>query len=83
MRELKVPKLTVCNQETIRELNVPTMRVCQPEMNLYILRFQRCSFSILMQVPRIASAIKNIFKIYCLMNKYQLVYSLSAEWSWG
>jgi hypothetical protein len=83
MRELKVPKLTVCNQETIRELNVPTMKACQPEMNLYILRFQRCSFSILMQVRRIASAIKNIFKIYYLMNKYQLVYSLSAEWPWG
>jgi len=43
---------------TLRQLTYPKSKVCHPHMCIYILLFPGLNFSILMYMPRIASAIK-------------------------
>jgi len=68
----------LCHLETVRELNIPQSKVCYPDMCIYILLFPTLSYSILIQMGRIASAIKVLIQICWMMKELPLVRTLSA-----
>jgi len=61
-------------------VNVPKAMVYHLDMCIYILLFPMLSFSILIHMPRITSAIMILMQICSLMNEHQVDSSLSAAW---
>jgi len=64
----------------LHELQVPKSKVCHPDMGIYILSFPTLNVSILMHMPRIASAIKILFQICWVMKEHPLVSTLFTAW---
>jgi len=69
-----------CHLVTMKELTYLNSKVCHPDMCIWILLFPALNFSLLMHMPRIASAIKILIQICWLMGQYPLVSTLSAVW---
>jgi len=78
------PERQMCRLVKTEEHKVPQWRVCLEDMYIFILLFPTLNFSILMHMPRIASAIKILFQICWLMKEHPLVSTLSPVWwcSW-
>ena len=53
----------LCHQVSLTDMNVMKSMVCHPSVCIYILPIQTLDFSIIMHMPRIASAIKILFQI--------------------
>jgi len=75
------PKCHLFHPATMRQLMSRKSEVYHPDMCIYIRLFPVLNFSILMHMPRIASAIKILIQICWLIKKHPLVSTLSAAWS--
>ena len=78
------PEHCLCHLVTMTELTCPKLKVWHPDMCISILLFPARNFSIMMYMPRIASAIKILIQICWLIKEHPLVCTLSAVWycSW-
>jgi len=74
------PRMPPALASAMKNVKVPKSTVCLPDMRIYKLLFPTLIFSILMHMPRIASAIKILFQICGLMREHPLVSTLSAVW---
>jgi len=58
-----LPERHLCHQVTLWEIKVIKLKVSHPDVCICILHFQTLNFSIIMHMPRIASAVKILFQI--------------------
>ena len=65
---------------TMTQLITPKSKMCHPDMCISIPLFPVLNFSILMQMPRIASVLKILIQICWLKKEHPLVSTLSAAW---
>jgi len=79
-RRLIRPQRHLCQLVKLSEPTYPKSMVCHPDMLIYKLIFPAPNSSILMNMPRIASAINILIQICWLMTEHPLVSTLSAAW---
>jgi hypothetical protein len=58
--------------------NVPQSQICQPYLNINLLLFLALNFSIMMNMPWIASSVVMLLKICRMLKEHPWVSSLSA-----
>jgi len=74
----------LCHLVTIMERTLLKSKLCHPDMCIYILLFPALDSSILMRMPRIASAIQIWIQICWLRKEHPMISTQSAAWwcSW-
>jgi len=80
------PECQLCHLRhlvTMCKVKYPNWKVCHLDMCIHRCHFLVLSFSIIMHLPRIASAIKTVFQISRLMKEQALVSIVPAAWLWG